>query len=122
MINPARGPVSVRLLVAGITRQVHPFGLLRTEETLHRRVDAPMSTETRGVREVSQYQGIQFSDDVAFQAAVDLLGSSSFSRASLHIGLGAQVATHPHQGDRPQGVVGGAVTAAVQPMTNRFAG
>lgn len=30
--------VSFRLLVASVTRQVHPFGLQRAEETLHRRV------------------------------------------------------------------------------------
>lgn len=112
--------VGFRLLVAGVVRQVHPLGLQRTEEALHRRIDAPMSTETRGIRQVSQDQGIQFSDDVAFQAAVNLLSSSPFSRPSLHICLSAQVTTHPHQGDRPQDVVGGAIAASIQPMTNRL--
>ena len=30
--------VGFRLLIAGIVRQVHPFGLQRTEETLHHRM------------------------------------------------------------------------------------
>jgi hypothetical protein len=30
--------VGFRLLVAGVTRQVHPFGLQRAEETRHRRI------------------------------------------------------------------------------------
>lgn len=59
-----------------------------------------MSTEARGIRQISQDQGIQLSDDVAFQATVDLPGGSPFSRTSLHICLGTQVAAHPHQGDR----------------------
>jgi hypothetical protein len=47
--------------------------LERLEEALHRRIDAPMSSKPRRVRQVSEDQRIQRPEDVALQASVNFL-------------------------------------------------
>jgi hypothetical protein len=45
--------------------------LQRSPQALGRRVDAPMSSEARRIRQVGQNKWVQFPDDVPLQAAVD---------------------------------------------------
>jgi len=56
-----------------VAKQVGALHLQRLEEALHRRVDAPMSSKPRRVRQVSENQRIQGPDDVALQASVNFL-------------------------------------------------
>ena len=59
---------------------------------------------------------VDLAGDVALQAAHDVqLGEALFG-PPLHISPGRWVAAHADQGDAPQGVVGPAVTAAIQPV------
>ena len=59
---------------------------------------------------------VDLAGDVAFQTAQDVELGQALLGPPLHIGPGLRVAAHPDQGDPPQGVVGVAVAAAVQPV------
>ena len=59
---------------------------------------------------------VDLAGDVALQTAHDVeLGQALFGPA-LDIGPGRRVAAHADQGNPPQGVVGSAVAATVQPV------
>src|SRR3954470_12869683 len=55
---------------------------------------------------------------VALEAAHDLLLRHALLGAPLDVGPGAGVTAHPHQHDLPQGAVGLAVTAPVEPVAH----
>src|SRR3989454_10969461 len=67
--------------------------------------------------EVGEQGGVDFADDVAFEASHDLFLSESLLGASLHVGAGAGVVAHAAQHDGVQGVVGCPVAAAVEPVS-----
>ena len=56
-----------------VAQQMSALDLERLEEALHRRIDAPMSSKPRRVRQVSEDQRIQRPEDVALQASVNFL-------------------------------------------------
>ena len=59
---------------------------------------------------------VDLAGDVALQTAHDVELGQALVGPPLHIGPGRRVAAHPDQGDPPQGVVGVAVAAAIQPV------
>lgn len=68
------GPdVAFGMRVIGVPFLVDPFAFQTSKESFYRRVDAPMSSEARRIRQVGQNKWVQFPDDVSFQAAVDFL-------------------------------------------------
>ena len=61
---------------------------------------------------------VDFAGDVAFEAAEDLSAGLALRGAPGGVGLGALVAAEADHGDAPEGVVGLAVAASVQPVAH----
>src|SRR6266487_3694439 len=64
--------------------------------------------------------GVDLTGGVTLQAADDLCLGLSFFRAPLDVGAGGRVRSHPGEHDSPQGVVGLAVAAGVEPVAGDF--
>ena len=82
-------------------------------------VGAPPS-QVRAVGDLGRVgqQSVDFSCDVALEAAEDLAVGLALGAPSGGVGLGALVVAEPDCGDAPQGVVGLAVAAAVEPVAH----
>ena len=63
---------------------------------------------------------VDLAGDVALEAADDLRLGLSFCRAALDVGAGGRVRAQPGEHDPPQGVVGLAVAAGVEPVAGDF--
>ena len=59
---------------------------------------------------------VDLAGDVALEAAQDVELGQALLGPALDIGPSGWVAVHADQGDAPQGVVGVAVAAAIQPV------
>ena len=64
--------------------------------------------------------GIDLAGDVTLQAADDLRLGFPFGRAALGVGVGGRVRAQPGEHDPPQGMIGLAVTAGVEPVAGEF--
>ena len=64
--------------------------------------------------------GVDLAGDVALQAADDLGLGLSFFGAAFDVGAGGRVRPHAGEHDPPQGVVGLAVAAGVEPVAGDF--
>jgi hypothetical protein len=65
---------------------------------------------------------VDFAGDVALEAANDLHLRFPFFEASLGVGAGGWMGAHAGDHDPPQSMVGGAVTAGIEPVPDGFAG
>ena len=63
---------------------------------------------------------VDLAGDVALEAADDLRLGLAFGRAALGVGAGGRVRAQAGEHDPPQGVVGLAVTAGVEPVAGDF--
>src|SRR5437667_8443643 len=72
--------------------------------------------------EVGEECGVDFADEVALEAAHDLLLGEALFGASFDVGLGGRVVAHPAQGDGVEGAVGLSVAAAVESVAVGAAG
>ena len=66
--------------------------------------------------------GVDLAGDVALEAADDLGLGFSFRGAPLGVGAGSRVRAEAGEHDPPQGVVGLAVAAGVEPVPDGLAG
>jgi hypothetical protein len=64
---------------------------------------------------------VDLAGDVALEDAHDLRFGASFEQAPFDVGARAWIRTHAGEHDAPQGVVGKAVAAAVEPVADRLA-
>src|SRR5580704_2914432 len=63
---------------------------------------------------------VDLAGDVTLQAADDLRLGFPFRRAALGVGPGGRVRAQPGEHDPPQGMIGLAVTAGVEPVAGDF--
>jgi hypothetical protein len=98
---------------AAVTLVVDLLDLEGVEEAFHHRIDAPMSSLAGHVTQVCQYQRVQFPNDLALQAALDLLVGPAFCRTAGNIGTSASLTSHAHHRDGPGRVVGCPVAAPI---------
>ena len=63
---------------------------------------------------------VDLAGDVTLQAADDLRLGFPFGRAALGVGAGGRVRAQPGEHDPPQGMIGLAVTAGVEPVAGDF--
>ena len=89
------------VLVRSVARGMHSLVLQAVEEAFRRRVDAPMSIDTRRIGQISQDERVQLPDDVALQAAMDFLVRHAFLRPAFDIRPGPRIAAHPYHGNGP---------------------
>jgi hypothetical protein len=102
-----------RVSMRGVPSFVNSFVLQVAEEAFSWGIDAAMSSGTRRLGQISQNKRIQLPDDIALQAAMDLLGGHAFLRARIDGSTGPGIAAHPYHGDGPQGVICGLVSAPI---------
>ena len=74
-----------------------------------------------GLARGSAQVGVDLARDVAFQAADDFLLGFPLGCAASGVGAGSPGGAHAGEHDPPQGVVGLAVTAAVEPVAGGLA-
>lgn len=65
--------IDLRVLMRPVARGMNPFVLQAVKEAFRRGVDAPMSSSTGRIGQVGQNERVQLPDDIALQAAVNLL-------------------------------------------------
>jgi hypothetical protein len=112
--------LSLRKLASSVDLFLDAFLFEAAKERFRDRVDAPMSNFARGVRQVRQDQGVQFTNNIPLKAAMDLFGRKAFGRASRHVSTGPRFAAHTNEGYCPQCVIGAAVSAPIEAMTISF--
>jgi hypothetical protein len=74
-----------------------------------------------GVVEVGDEKWVEAAGEVAHEAAPDFAAGLAFVGAAGDVGLGFGVVLHPDHGDRVKRVVGLAVAAAVEAVTDGLA-
>ena len=109
--------VRLRLGVVGIVALPNPLPLEVQEEALHHSVDAPMSSRTCTIFQISQYQGVQLANDIALEAAVYLFLAQALPRAPGNVFAGSGITAHSNHGNSPQRIVGLPLAASIEPMS-----
>ena len=99
---------------------MHTGGFQPPPEALGRRVDAPMSSDCSRVGQIGQDKGVQFANDVALQATVNLLFRQVLASAPGDVLQGPRIASHSDHGNGPQGVVGLSLPTAIEPVPTRL--
>jgi ferric hydroxamate transport system permease protein len=97
--DPASRIVAMALLLTGTL--ANAFAFQAAKEALHHRVDAPMSSCTRRIGQISQNERVQFPDDIAFQAAVNFLVRHAFLGPTIDVGPGTWITAHPNHCNGP---------------------
>jgi hypothetical protein len=100
---------------------VQAGNLQRTPQTFRRGIDAPMSRSTRRLGQIGQDERIQFPDDVALKATMNFLVRHPLLCPALNVSSYHGIATHTHNGDRPQDIICGSVAAPVQALSDHLA-
>ena len=66
--------IALGFLSSSVAHGRYPFSFQAAEHALHRRVDAPMSTDVPRFVQIGQNQRVQVSNDVALQTSLNFLG------------------------------------------------
>ena len=101
-----------------IDRLLDAFLLQASKERLGDGIDAPMSRCRRYVCQIRNEKRTDFTDYIAFEAPADLCECTALLCTFSDVRLGAVVASHPRQGNGPQGVVGLSVSATIQSVAD----
>ena len=83
--------VRLRFAMVGIVALPNPLHLEIQEEALHHCFDAPISSRTGTIFQISQYQWVQLANDMALEAAVYLFLAQALPRAPGNV-FGVEVA------------------------------
>ena len=121
-MHQEKADIALGFLGGSVTQSRYPFGFQAAEHALHRRVEAPMSTDVPRFIQIGQNQGVQISNDVALQTSLNFLEGQSLSRSTRYVGPGSWITALTHHGYRPQRIVGGSTPTTVQAVANRLSG
>lgn len=73
-VHQEKADIAQGVLGGSVTQSRYPFGFQAAEHALHRRFDAPMSTDVPRLIQIGQNQGVQILNDEALQASWNFLG------------------------------------------------
>jgi hypothetical protein len=109
-----------RFVPCRVTRTVHALVLQAVEETFGRSVDAPMSSRACRFCQICQDQRVQLANNVTLEATLNLLRGQSLGSPASDVRTRPGITPHTNHRDRPQGIIGGAIAAPVEPMSGRL--